>query len=79
MILLELLENTAKRVGAIDTWGLLHNTPISYGSDLSSADQKLFRAELAKRTATTLSSSYDGVVFTATRTHDGVIKYSTNQ
>ena len=76
-IMLQLLENTAKRVGAIDSWGLLHSLPIAYGPLAAAADEKLFRSELAKRTATRLSTSYDGKVFVATRHQDGRIEYFT--
>jgi hypothetical protein len=78
-IMLQLLDNTAKRVGAVDSWGLLHSTPISHGWNQDMADEKLFRAELAKRTSTALSTSYDGVVYIATRLPDGSIKYRSNQ
>ena len=77
--MLALLENTAKRVGALDSWGLIHNIPISFDLNMSNTTIKAFRAELAKRTATTLTTSYDGVVYTATRNHNGTIKYLTNQ
>jgi len=77
--MLSLLENTAKRVGALDNWGLIHNIPFSLDPNMSKTTINAFRAELAKRTATTLTTSYDGVVYTATRSHDGIIKYSTNQ
>ena len=30
-IMLKLLDNTVRRVGALDSWGLLHSTPISHG------------------------------------------------
>ena len=77
-ILLTLLDNTARRMGAVDTWGLLHSIPISHGWNASQADEKLFRAELAKRTTTILSTSYDGAVYIATRHHDGEIEYIVN-
>ena len=77
--MLALLENTARRVGALDGWGLLHSTPISYGLNISTADEKSFRAELAQRTSTALSTSYDGVVYVATRHHDGAIEYFTSK
>jgi len=77
--MLTLLENTARRVGAVDTWGLLHSTPISHGLSINAADKKLFRAELAERTTTALSTSYDGVVYVATRHHDGRIEYFTSK
>lgn len=77
-ILLKLLETTARRVGALDTWGLLHSTPLGYGRNASVADEKAFRAELAQRTTTSLSTSYDGVVYIATRHYDGTIEYFTN-
>ena len=77
--MLELLDNTARRVGVIDSWGLLHNTPISHGWKGSQAEEKSFRAELAQRTSTALSTSYDGVVYIATRHPDGAIEYFTNQ
>ena len=48
-ILLTLLDNTVRRMGAVDTWGLMHSIPISHGWNASQADEKLFRAELAKR------------------------------
>jgi hypothetical protein len=78
-ILLKLLDNTAKRIGAIDTWGLLHSTPISHGRKLDGADEQSFRAELAKQTSTTLTTSYDGVVNIAIRHADGRIDYPTNR
>jgi hypothetical protein len=78
-IMLQLLDNTAKRVGAVDSWGLLHSTPISHGWNQGMADEKLFRAELAKHTSTALSTSYDGVVYIATRLPDGTVKYRSNQ
>lgn len=77
--LLKLLENTARRVGAVDQWGLLHSTPISHGWKVDLAEEKAFRAELAKRTSTALSTSYDGVVYVATRHFDGRIEYFTNK
>jgi len=78
-IMLQLLDNTARRVGALDSWGLLHSTPISNGAEAGSADEKAFRAELAARTTTALSTSYDGVVYVATRHYDGTIKYFTSK
>lgn len=77
-ILLTLLDNTARRVGVVDTWGLMHSIPISHGWNGSQADEKAFRAELAKRTTTILSTSYDGAVYIATRHHDGEIEYIVN-
>lgn len=78
-IMLKLLDNTARRVGAQDSWGLLHSTPISHGGSAGDADEKAFRAELAARTTTALSTSYDGVVYVATRHFDGSIKYFVSQ
>ena len=78
-ILLKLLDNTVRRVGAVDSWGLLHSTPVAYGRTGSVADEKSFRAELAKRTTTALSTSYDSVVYIATRHHDGSIEYFTSK
>jgi len=78
-IMLKLLDNTVRRVGAVDSWGLLHNTPISHGWKGSQAEEKSFRAELAQRTSTALSTSYDGVVYIATRHPDGAIEYFTSQ
>ena len=78
-LLLQLLDDTVRRVGAVDSWGLLYSTPISHGSKAGDAGEKAFRAELASRTTTSLSTSYDGVVYVATRRYDGVIKYFTNQ
>ncbi len=78
-ILLRLLDNTARRVGAVDGWGLIHSTPISYAGNRGDAAEKAFRSELAMRTSTALSTSYDGVVYVATRHPDGSIKYFTNQ
>lgn len=78
-IMLKLLDNTVRRVGAVDSWGLLHNTPISHGWKGSQAEEKSFRAELAQRTSTALSTSYDGVVYIATRHPDGTIEYFTSQ
>lgn len=78
-ILLELLDNTARRFGAVDTWGLLHSTPVSQGESAGSADEKSFRAALAQRTTTALSTSYDGVVYIATRHHDGRVEYFTSK
>ena len=78
-ILLQLLDNTVRRVGALDTWGLLHSTPISYGSNAGNNDEKAFRAALAARTTVALSTSYSGVVYVATRHFDGSIKYFTSQ
>ena len=77
-IMLKLLDNTVRRVGAVDSWGLLHNTPISHGWKGSQAEEKSFRTELAKRTSTALSASYDGVVYIATRHQDGTIEYFTS-
>ncbi len=77
-ILLQILENTARRFGAVDGWGLLHSTPISYGNLSGRVDEKAFRAELAQRTDTRLSTSYDGIVYVATRHHDGRIEYFTS-
>ena len=74
-IMLQLLENTAKRVGAIDGWGLLHSLPIAFGPLPADIDEKSFRGELAKRTSTRLSTSYDGSVYIATRHHDGRVEY----
>lgn len=78
-IMLKLLDKTVRRVGAVDSWGLLHSTPISHGPKANRADEKSFRAELAARTSTVLSTSYDGVVYIATRHHDGRIEYFTSQ
>ena len=77
--LLRLLDNTARRVGALDGWGLLHSTPISHGMNSGKAGEKAFRAELAARTTVALSTSYDGVVYVATRHYDGSIKYFTSK
>jgi len=77
-ILLALLNNTARRVGALDQWGLIHNLPIGYNPSFSQSTEKAFRAELANRTSTILSTSYDGVVYTATRHFDGKIEYISN-
>jgi hypothetical protein len=62
-IMLKLLDNTVRRIGAVDSWG----------------EEKSFRAELAQRTSTALSTSYDGVVYIATRHQDGAIEYFTSQ
>ena len=78
-IMLKLLDNTVRRVGAVDSWGLLHSTPISYGQTGNRAAEKSFRTELAARTSTALSASYDGVVYIATRHHDGTIEYFTSK
>jgi len=78
-VMLQLLEITAKRIGAVDSWGLLHSTPISHGWNTGDADEKSFRSELAQRTSTALSTSYDGVVYVATRHHDGRIEYFTSK
>ena len=77
--LLRLLDNTVRRVGALDSWGLLYSTPISHGMNSGSVAEKAFRAELAARTTVALSTSYDGVVYVATRHHDGSIKYFTSK
>lgn len=77
--LLRLLDNTARRVGALDGWGLIHSTPISYAGNRADAAEKAFRTELAMRTSTALSTSYDGVVYVVTRRPDGSVKYFTNQ
>ena len=77
-IMLKVLDNTARRVGALDGWGLLHSTPISYAGSAGSPQEKAFRKELAARTTTALSTSYDGVVYVATRHFDGSIKYFTS-
>jgi hypothetical protein len=79
LILLRLLDNTVRRVGALDSWGLLYSTPISHGMNSGSAHEKAFRAELAARTTVALSTSYSGVVYVATRHHDGSIKYFTSK
>ena len=76
-ILLKLLDNTVRRVGAVDGWGLLHSIPLGAGT--AAAAEKSFRAELAGRTTTKLSTSYDGVVYIATRHHDGRIEYFTSK
>jgi len=78
-IMLKLLDNTAQRVGAVSSWGLLHSTPMSHGLKINRADEKSFRAALAKRTTTILSTSYDGVVYIATRHFDGTIEYFTSK
>ena len=78
-IMLKLLENTVRRIGAVDTWGLLHNTPISHGWQGSQAEEKSFRTELAQRTTTALTTSYDGIVYIATRHQDGAIEYFTSK
>ena len=78
-IMLKLLDNTVRRVGALDSWGLLHSTPISHGWKGNVVDEKSFRAELAQRTSTALSTLYDGVVYIATRHQDGRIEYFTSK
>lgn len=78
-IMLKLLENTVRRLGVVDTWGLLHSTPISHGWNAGDAEEKSFRTELAQRTTTALSTSYDGVVYIATRHQDGTIEYFTSK
>ena len=78
-IMLRLLDNTARRVGAVDGWGLLHSIPLGHGTGVTVAEQKSFRNELAGRTTTKLSTSYDGVVYVATRHHDGRIEYFTSK
>jgi hypothetical protein len=79
LILMRLLDNSVRRVGALDSWGLLYSTRISYGMNSSNAQEKAFRTELAARTTVALSTSYDGVVYVATRQYDGSIKYFTNE
>ena len=78
-IMLKLLDNTVRRFGAVDRWGLLHSTPISHGWKGSAVDDKLFRAELAQRTAVSLSTSYSGIVYVAKRNADGTIDYFTSK
>ena len=78
-IMLKLLENTARRFGAMDSWGLLHSTPMSHGWQGSAADEKSFRAELAQRTVISLSTSYSGIVSVAKRNADGTMKYFTSK
>lgn len=78
-IMLKVLANTARRIGAVDSWGLLHSTPIGHGDAVAVAEQKSFRAELANRTATALSTSYDGVVYIATRHPGGRVEYFTSK
>lgn len=78
-ILLGFLETTAQRFGAVDTWGLLHNLPITHGWKGGDADEKAFRGELARRTTIVLSTSYDGIVYLATRHYDGRIEYFTRE
>ena len=79
LILMALLDISLRRVGALDSWGLLYSDPISYGMESGSAGEKAFRTELAARTAVALSTSYDAVVYVATRQHDGSIKYFSNE
>ena len=74
-ILLKLLDNTARRMGAVDTWGLLHSVPVSYGGNIDSDAIKAFRAALAARTTVAVVTSYDGIVYRATRHHDGEVEY----
>ncbi len=74
-ILLQLLDNTARRMGAVDTWGLLHSTPVAYGGSVDADAIKAFRVALAARTTVALVTSYNGVVYRATRHHDGKIDY----
>ena len=76
-IMLQLLDNTAKRLGAVDGWGLLHSIPISHGWKGSLLEEKAFRAELAGRTTTSITTSYSGVVYVAKREADGTVKYFT--
>jgi hypothetical protein len=78
-IMLKLLETTVRRVGALDSWGLLHSTPVSHGWKPGDTAEKAFRQELAKQTSTALSTSYDGVVYVATRHADGTITYFTSK
>jgi len=78
-IMLKLLDNTVRRFGAVDTWGLLHSTPISHGWNSDKEQEKSFRRELAERTTTAVSTSYDGVVYIATRHRDGSIEYFTSK
>lgn len=75
IILLNLLHNTVRRVGALDGWGLLHSTPIGHGGGLDKTAEKAFREALAARTTTALSTSYDGKVYVATRHADGRIEF----
>ena len=77
-ILLRLLDNTASRVGAQDGWGLLHSIPLSLGNQVGGEREKAFRRELAARTSTALTTSYDGRVYRAVRHYDGRVEYSTN-
>ena len=79
LILMTLLDNSVRRVGALDSWGLLYSTPISYGMESGSAGERAFRAELAARTTVVLSTSYNGVVYVAKRQYDGSIQYFTNE
>lgn len=74
-ILLKVLDNTARRMGAVDTWGLLHSVPVAYGGNIDSDAIKAFRAALAARTTVAVVTSYDGVVYRATRHHDGKVEY----
>lgn len=74
-IMLQLLDNTARRMGAVDTWGLLHSTPVAYGGSVEGDTIMAFRAALAARTTVALVTSYNGLVYRATRHHDGKIDY----
>ena len=78
-ILLQLLDNTARRMGAVDTWGLLHSTPVAYGGGVDAEAIAAFRAALAARTTVVLVTSYDGVVYRATRRFDGEVDYFRSQ
>ena len=74
-IMLQLLDTTARRMGAVDTWGLLHSTPVAYGGSVDAEAIKAFRTALAARTTVALVTSYSGVVYRATRHHDGKVDY----
>lgn len=79
IILIGVLQNTAKRFGAVSSWGLLHSTPLSHGRVVSIEDEKSFKAALAKRTTTVLSTSYNGIVYIATRHYDDKIEFFSSQ
>lgn len=78
-ILLDLLDNTVKRFGAVDTWGLLHNLPLGFAAVAAGVDERAFRRELAARTTVTLTTSHDGTVYVAKRRFDGKIEYFTSR
>lgn len=72
-MLLAQIGRLSRRVGIVDTWGMLHSLPLTQAKGF---DGKAFQAALAARSELHLHVSYGSKVYTATRDVDGLTDVS---